>query len=466
MSNPVLYLLAVVAGLAASLHALLTKRDSRAAFGWIGFVLILPVFGPLIYLVFGINRLKEHAHRAYLSRLEADTTPSILTPTGTHLRPLSIVGERVTGRGLRSCDSVTLLEDGEALYPAMLEAIENAQSKVYLSSYIFDNDDTGQRFLGVLRLAQDRGVDVRIIIDGLGEYMSLPRIGRRMAALKLNFARFNPITLVPPALHINMRNHRKLLIVDGQVAFTGGQNIGNRHLDTGNARRRVKDLHFRFTGKVVDELERAFLYDWYYCIGRRKTEPFTPSNENRLQSPVWTRVVLDGPNEFIDRLNDLIVGVISAASQRVWIMTPYFLPGADIVAAVVGARLRGVDVKIVLPANNNIPPVHWAVQHTLGYYIDKDIEVYFQPGPFVHTKAIVIDANYSLVGSANLDARSLRLNFELGLEVFDPGLNRQLSAYFVERLGQSERVTAVHLQRRSTLARIRNAAVWLFSPYL
>jgi cardiolipin synthase len=459
-------MLVAAVGILAALHALLTKRDSRSAFGWIGFCLILPVVGPLIYVLFGINRLNERAHRTYISKLEADSTPSILAPAGTSLRPLSTVGERVTGKGLRACTSVDVLTNGEELYPAMLDAFAGATDKIYLSSYLFDNDTTGERFIEALCAAQARGVDVRIIIDALGEYMSLPRIGRKLRRCGLNFVRFNPITLIPPSLHINMRNHRKITIVDSRVAFTGGQNIGDRHLVNRPSGHRVQDLHFRLTGKVVDELERAFLHDWYYCIGRKKTEPFKPSNENLTESDIWTRVVMDGPNEYIDRLNDLIVGVTSTATRRVWIMTPYFLPGSDIVSALVGARLRGVDVKILLPSENNIFLVHWAMQNNLLYFMEKDIEIYFQPGPFVHTKILLIDDIYSLVGSANWDARSLRLNFELGLEVFDRGLNRHLATHFQNSLARATRVTSEQLAASTLPLRIRNALAWLFSPYL
>lgn len=462
-------LMVVVSGLSAALHALLTKRDSKSAFGWIAFCLILPLAGPLIYLMFGINRVNQRAHRAYLARLEIDQSPSILDPENIDLRPMSTVGERVTGKGLRAASSVTLLENGEQLYPEMLSAIDAATEQIHLASYIFDNDATGEKFVMALSRARERGVTVRIIVDGLGEYMGFPRarIGRKLKRAQLKFARFNPITLIPPSLHINMRNHRKILVVDGKVAFTGGQNIGDRQLsELDGQRNRVTDLHFRFTGKIVDELERAFLRDWYHAYEKKDIQPFQPINDNPESAAIWTRLVLDGPNEYLDRLNDLLVGIVSTASERAWIMTPYFLPGPDIVAALVGARLRGVDVRIVLPDCNNIFLVHWAHQHILPYYLEKDIAIYFQPAPFAHTKALIIDSNYSLIGSANLDARSLRLNFELGVEVFDPSLNSQLANHLRDKMALSRRLTEQQIKEIALPARIRNAIAWLFSPYL
>jgi len=462
-----LTLLIIATSIAAALHALLNNRDSKAAFAWVSFCLILPLAGPVIYLVFGINRLQQSALKAYFATLEAEKSPSIKEPDGADLRPLSLVGEKVTGKGLRACTSVAMLENGEALYPDMLQKIRNAKTKVFLSSYIFDNDSIGDEFVQELCKAKDRNVDVRVIIDGLGEYMSFPRMGRKLRNCGLNFARFNPISLLPPSIHINMRNHRKILIVDSAVAYTGGQNIGERHMaaKTGN-KHRVSDLHFRFTGKIVDELERAFLRDWYSCRNRREIISFNPANPNLQSADTWGRLVLDGPNEHLDRLNDLLVGIISAAKNRVWIMTPYFLPGQDIVAAILGARLRGIDVKILLPARNNIFLVHWAHQKILPYFLEKDIAVYFQPPPFIHTKALIIDENYSLIGSANMDARSLRLNFELGLEVFDKPLNQQLEAYFQEKITVAQQLNIDELKIVRLPQRIRNALAWLFSPYL
>ncbi|MEX2131393.1 MAG: phospholipase D-like domain-containing protein [Pseudohongiellaceae bacterium] len=451
----------------AVLHALLTKRDARAAFGWIAFCLFLPFFGPMTYLIFGINRIKHTAHKLYTVNIEADGTESVRDPGGTNLRPLSTVGENVTHKGLRSCDEVVVLENGESLYPAMLDAIRNANRKIYLSSYIIDNDSVGAEFTTALGDAQARGVDVRIIVDGLGEYMSWPRIGGTLRRKGLNFARFNPISVIPPALHVNMRNHRKIFVADGNVGFTGGQNIGTRHLLGDKSHTdHVSDLHFRFTGKIVDELERAFLSDWNYCRPDRGNSRFMPENENRTESEIWTRLVLDGPNEYLDRLNDLIVGVISAARSRVWIMTPYFLPGNDIVSALLGARLRGVDVKILLPVRSNIFLVNWATQNTLSYFIEKDIEIYHQPAPFAHAKVLLIDDHYALIGSANLDSRSLRLNFELGLEIFSSSVNIKLADYFLPRIQAATRVDLAQLRTISKLSRLRNALAWLFSPYL
>jgi len=166
------------------------------------------------------------------------------------------------------------------------------------------------------------------------------------------------------------------------------------------------------------ELEWAFWQDWHYCLGDDNAPPFTGCNPHDPDAQIWSRLVLDGPNKDIDKLNHLIVGVISAAREKVLIMTPYFLPTFDVIGALIAAHLRGVKVQILLPGHNNIKPVHWAMQNTLRQLLESDLDIRYQPAPFVHSKLLLVDDNYALVGSANIDPRSLRLNYELGLEIF------------------------------------------------
>jgi cardiolipin synthase len=457
----------LVISLLASAHALLNKRDSRAAFGWIAVCMSLPLGGPILYLIFGINRVNAAARRHYITKLPKDATGTFPTPSGTQFRPLSLVGENVVGKGLTACDEVLVLENGEALYPAMLEAIAQARHKVLLYTYLFDRDNTGAQFVDALCAARDRGLEVKVVIDGMGEWLSAGRIGPVLKRCGLEFTRFNPVTLYPPALNLNPRSPRKLLIIDNDFAFTGGANIGDRHLaGRTDSPHRVLDIHFRLRGRIVDELEWAFRRDWHYCKETRDLRPFTHTNPPRPDAPVWSRLVLDGPNKALDRLNDLMIGVISAAQQRVWIMTPYFLPGLDLIGALIGARLRGVDVQILLPGVNNIKPAHWASRNILRQVLANDIPIHYQPPPFIHSKLLLIDSNYSLIGSANMDPRSLRLNYELGVELFSAPVNAQLATYFEGRKALSHPVMEDEISKRPLLEQLRDSLAWLFSPYL
>lgn len=460
---PLLLLMAVL----AAGHALLNKRDPKSAFGWIALCIILPLAGPIIYLLFGINRVRTRSQREYLTKVSRDSLQTVPDPENTHFRPLSSVGESLTRKGLSSCSSLDILENGEQLYPAMLEAIRSARHRILLASYIFDNNKSGLMIADALAEAISRGVMVKVIIDGLGEYMSLPRIGRQLKRRGIEFVRFNPIKLIPPSLNINMRNHRKVLVIDGLTAFTGGQNIGDRHLAarTDNPGR-VLDIHFRLQGKIVDELEWAFWQDWYYCCKEQPLHSFRGTNINNPDARIWGRVVLDGPNKDLDKLSHLLLGVISAAKTRVLIMTPYFLPAFDVVGALIAAHLRGVQVQILLPGYNNIRIAHWAMQNTLRQLLDAGLDVRYQPPPFIHSKLLLIDDTYSLIGSANIDPRSLRLNYELGVELFSADVNAALSRYFEERAARASAISAEQLRKRNIPTRLRDSIFWLFSPYL
>jgi cardiolipin synthase len=468
--------LIVFTSILAASHALLSKRDSQSALGWVAFCLFMPLAGPIVYLLFGINRIQAKAKKLYENAPPEIDTANKVTPD-ERLPPFSVIGKSISNKNLSPCSSIEILENGDELYPKMLASICTAKYRIYLSSYIFQDDTSGQGFLKSLVDAQNRGVDVRIIIDGLGAILYPPRIDKKLRRANLNIRLFDPAKLIPPSLHLNMRNHRKLLIVDRKIGFTGGQNISDRHLVKMPEDEKTNlDLHFSFTGGLVIELENTFLKDWEKCSSHINQTPSDLAKElnpevipeviNHQPTPAWSRVILDGPNENLDRLNELLVGVFSMAQHRIWIMTPYFLPGHDLVGAMIAAKHRGVDVKILLPARTNLHITHWATQHSLQHIVARGLTVLLQPAPFVHTKAIIIDDSYSLVGSANLDPRSLRLNFELGVEIFSAEFNNRLSRYFENKLAKCEKLELQTLQNQSIEIRIRNAVAWLFSPYL
>lgn len=460
-------LLLLAVGLLTAGHALLNKRDPKAAFGWIALCIILPLGGPVLYYLFGINRVRTRARKDYDSKLNRDALSTICDPPGTDFRPLSTVGEVLTRKGLSACTQLDMLENGEQLYPAMLKAIASAQKRILLASYIFDHNTSGLQIADALAAAVKRGVEVKVIVDGLGEMMNFPRIGGALKSRNIAFARFNPLKLIPPSLNINLRSHRKMLIVDGKLAFTGGQNIGDRHLaDNQDNPGRVLDMHFCLQGEIVDDLEWAFWKDWYYCTNSKPPAAFEGSNVNALDAQVWSRLILDGPNKHIDKLNNLMLGVISAARSRVLIMTPYFLPTFDIIGALIAAHLRGVAIQILLPGHNNIAAAHWAMQNTLRQLLEAGLDIRYQPAPFVHSKLLLIDDSYTLIGSANIDPRSLRLNYELGVELFSRDVNDRIGAYYASKAERATPVTLEDLDRRSLPTRIRDSLAWLFSPYL
>lgn len=457
-----------------AVHALTTKRDSRAALGWVAVCLMFPFAGPVLYFFFGINRVRTRAQEMRARHLfsygevydpawVADDMPATDPPLASELGDVARLGSAVGRRALLEGNTVELLRAGEECYPAMLRAIDEAQRSLYLSTYIFETNETGRRFIEALAAATRRHVDVRVIIDGIGEMYSWPHAGRLLRSRGVRVVRFLPPKLFPPTLNINLRDHRKILVADGKVAFTGGMNIGDRHLADNQNPSRVIDAHFRLRGPIVGQIESVFFEDWYFLTGEL---PETKLDAPEVAGAALCRTIVDGPNEDMDKLQTILVGVVSLARRRLWIMTPYFLPPAGLVAAMQAAALRGVDVCVILPERNNLPYVAWATRNMLWELLQHGVRVCYQPGPFVHTKLLLMDDDYVQIGSANLDPRSLRLNFELVVEVFERAFAMTIAGELEDRRRASREVTLSELAARPLGERVRDASVWLFSPYL
>lgn len=467
-----LVLLHAVVGSITAVHALLYKREPSAALGWIAACLLIPLAGPIAYCFFGVNRVQTRAKR--LSQ-DAPGYPRIEPgrPRSEAVEKSAPVDSRFTGLArisdalgrfpLVAGNDLEVLHGGDQAYPAMVAAMDDARHHILLSSYIFETNESGIGFIDAAERAIRRGIDVRILIDGFGEWYSLPRASRLLRERGVPVARFLPPTLLPPTLHVNLRNHRKILVVDGDVAFTGGMNIGDRHVSAGaQGRARVIDVHFRLRGPVVRQIQRVFADDWTFVTGGG-SDLYVPAPATR--GTATCRAVTSGPDEALGALAMILVDAISAARRRVSLMTPYFLPSREIIVALQAAALRGIEVSVVLPSKNNLPFVHWATRNMLPSLLEHGVGVYYQPPPFVHSKLFMIDDGYAQIGSANIDPRSLRLNFELAVEVFDEAFSGALAAHFNEVRARSRRLTMDDLEKRAPLAKFRDAVAWLFSPY-
>ncbi|MCK9273837.1 MAG: cardiolipin synthase [Syntrophales bacterium] len=460
----------VITALSAG-HALLSKRDPKAALGWIALCFIVPFIGPFIYFLFGINRVRTRAKKlkGYLQEADMDHRGRkiIRTPLNSEFVPygreLVNISDVVAVRPLLSGNTVDILHNGEEAFPAMLRAIENARKSVYLSTYIFETNETGRRFINALGNASLRGVDVKVIIDGIGELYSFPRAGTLLKKQGVDIARFLPPKLFPPTFHINLRNHRKILLAD-EIGFTGGMNIGDRHLaNRTENQNRVVDIHFRLSGPVVEQIGKVFWEDWQFVTGRyEKQIPYS----SRAEGSAACRVITEGPNEDLDKLSMILIGGVSSAKSKIIIMTPYFIPPRGLLAALQAAALKGVEVIVVLPEKNNLSLVHWATRNLLWELLERGVKIYYQPAPFVHTKLFMIDDTYINIGSANIDPRSLRLNFELAVEVYDTLLSRELNTHIEKVLERSRLLTLEEVDGRSLPVKVRDALAWLLSPYL
>ena len=264
---------------------------------------------------------------------------------------------------------------------------------------------------------------------------------------------------------INLRNHRKILVVDGAIGFTGGMNIRQGNVLADKPKSPVQDLHFRVEGPVVTQLQEAFANDWAFCTREmlNGSEWFPELAES---DGVIARVITDGPDADFEKLRWTLLAALAEAQTSVQIVTPYFLPDPALITALNLAALRGVRVDIILPAKNNLPFVHWASRAMWWQVLERGCHVWLTPPPFDHSKLMIVDGHWVLLGSANWDARSLRLNFELNVECYGREFAQRMESVIEQKLHHAREVTLAEADGRTLPAKLRDAIARLFSPYL
>lgn len=475
-------LIAVVVFLVAALasgHAVLFKRDSRSAVAWVGLIWLVPLIGSTLYFLLGINRIRRQAYKVQLERpqlptLAARVAPSEpeelkekVSPRVEHLEGLARVGGEVSSLPVEAGNCIKPLYGGDEAYPQMLRAIENATQSISLLTYIFDNDRAGHLFAEALIRARRRGIEVRVLIDAVGARYTWPPIHRYLNRNGVPCARFLP-SLMPALLpYLNLRNHRKIMVVDGKVGFTGGMNIREGCMLSLDPKpsHPLMDLHFEIKGPVVAHLQETFVDDWAFASGEiLQGERWFPKLE--VCGPVLARGIAAGPDEDFEALRWVLSAAVSAARKSIRIVTPYFLPDSPLIRDLNLAALRGVEVDVVIPAKGNLSLVQWAASAQLWQILQHGCRVYFSPAPFDHSKLMVVDRAWALFGSANWDPRSLRLNFEFNVESYNEGLAEKLDDFIQSRIAVSEEVSERDLNRRPLPVRLRDGVARLFLPYL
>jgi cardiolipin synthase len=457
----------LVAALLASGHAVIYKREARSAALWAIVIWVMPALGPILYLLMGVNRVQRRAARmrADMVRHRADPQPVPGEPTGTHLAPLARMLNNVMERPLLAGNSVEVLVDGVQAYPAMLQAIESAQSSIMLASYIFHGDGIGAQFVDALARAKARGVAVRVLVDDVDVRFTRHSAYKPLKRAGVPLGVFNP-PFVPARINaVHLRNHRKILVVDRTVGFTGGMNIDRRYWNPEAPESASRDLHFRLRGPVVMQLAEVFADDWQF------------STDEALRGALWfgpvepagavlARCIDDGPDESGEPLRWSMVAGLNQAQRSVRILTPYFVPDSALITTLDVAAMRGIEVDIVLPSTSDLPHVHWAAWGQLWQVLERGCRVWSSPGPFDHSKLMVVDGAWTLLGSANWDSRSLRLNFELNVECYSVELGAHMEGLVQARINAARQVTMDEVNARSLPVKLRDGTARLFAPYL
>ena len=466
----------IAAMIGTAVHVIHCKRDVRAAVGWLGLVWFAPVLGILLYWVFGINRIKRKAQNIFSSSQPGETPSTLRAMLPEHLpdqlgqdwedlSQLASLSERITSQPLIGGNRISPLVDGDQAYPAMLKVIQEARHSIALSTYIFDNEVWAERVSKALGQAAARGLSVRVLIDDIGARYSFPSICRVLKREGVTVARFMRSLKPWRFRYYNLRNHRKILVADGKIGFTGGMNIRAGNVLAEKPNHPIQDLHFRLDGPIVAEIQQIFADDWAFTSGETLAGPkwFPIIGET---GQAVARGIADGPDEDYDKLRSVLLGALSCAKRSIFIACPYFLPDKELTTGLRIAAMKGVRVKILLPEKNNLKMVHWAAWAGLDELMQAGCDIILTPEPFDHSKAMLVDDMWVLLGSANWDARSLQLNFEHNVEVYDRELAESVGRILAEKAATGREISVLEMQAQPFLTRLRNQVFRLFSPYL
>jgi cardiolipin synthase len=444
----------------------LQKREPVATLSWLLGLAALPYLGFLIYYVFGPQKIKRHRLRRGRSRVGLPTSEAQAGEGGEALE-LQRLAQATTGLRATTATTAQLLVDGAATYDALLADIRNAEHHIHLEYYIYSADRSGTAVRDALVERARAGVQVRLLLDAVGSSDTPRRFFAPLLAAGGELAWFHPMHFgrIWQRPWLNLRSHRKIVVVDSRVGFTGGINI----TDTEDERLRAdayRDLHLRLEGDAVRALQLVFVEDWAYATSTRDfigeiARTLPPSQTG----PIAAQVLTSGPDSSWEAIHRLHVGAIHAARQRVWLVTPYFVPGEAAMMALTSAALSGLDVRLLVPRASDSKMVTFAARSYFDELIAAGVKVYEYGPRLLHTKALLVDEELAIIGSANFDSRSFRLNFEVSMLFRDSGIGAAL-AQLIE--GEFAHAPRVRPERARPLWRMRlpEALARLLSPLL
>ena len=439
------------------------RREPAVTLAWLLGLLLLPAIGVVLFWIFGrgaVRRTARPRKRLLEERRIAEHAPA---PSGIPelLRPLARAAWVAGNAAVTGGNRVEVLINAAEAYPSKLQAIEGARRSIDAAYYVFRPDGTGRRFRDALTAAARRGVDVRLLLDGVGSagLGAFLRPLRAAGASCRTFLPFNPIR----AWTLNLRNHRKILAVDGEVGFTGGLNIGDEYLGASSRFGAWRDTQLRLEGPAASALEQIFSDDWAYTTGE---QPRAPIAAAAASGSSFVQVLPSGPEDRAEAIYQVYFAAISIARSTLDLTTPYFIPDRAIAVALVSAALRGVRVRLLMPFHNNQRLTALAGRSYFDELLDAGVEIYLYTPGMIHAKTMVIDRAWASVGTANMDVRSFRLNFEVnGLLYGGPEVER-LSEAFERDLAVGQRLDPAHFRARSLWRRAAEGGARLLSPLL
>ena len=466
--------------IAVCLRVIYETRSATKTMAYLLLILFIPVGGVIFYVLFGINFWKSKLYsrkskddEKMLNRLKKEMevymkeTISPLDLSVENNRELAVMVEKELRSPLTRRNKVKLLLNGEEKFPEVIEAIGNAKHHIHIEYYIYEQDEIGKQILELLILKAKEGVKVRFIYDDFGSPTIKKKTEERMRKVGIEIYPFQKVHFYLLANRLNYRNHRKIIVIDGQIGFTGGINVSDKYINNGSQKLFWRDTHLRIDGPGVFYLQYLFLTDWNFCSGRvlapEKLHFSVPAD---CKDDCFLQVAASGPDSAQPSILFSLLQAIYLARKEILITTPYFIPGDSILQALRIAALSGLSVKLLVPGVADSRLVNAASK---SYYEDllcAGVEIYMYQKGFVHAKTLVADGILSIIGTANMDLRSFELNFEVNVMLYDRKFSQQLRTVFFKDLEDAEKIDRDAWCQRPAYKQLPERVARLFSHVL
>lgn len=491
-------LLHIASFLLVCTHCLRHRRGAAATILWICVAWSFPIIGPLLYLSFGITRIpdkgfkKHSSNQKLLARrksLEAKSKEtddekapsplaywqavhdaSLIEPDSEWSRNLNhAMNSILPDHPLLSGNSIIPLVDGDTAFPAMRKAIRNAKHHIHLQSFIFANDVIGKNFMELLAEKAKEGIQIRMMYDRFGStYAVLGGLFRKYKNIpNFQLAGWTQANILKRQFQINLRNHRKIMVIDGKIGFMGGMNMSVKNI-SGKGFQPIRDYHFQIEGAIIQELQYSFMKDWHFITNEDPANILTEIYFPHIESTgnAMMRMVNSGPTKDLATIRDTLFMAFTQARKQIIAVTPYLVPTPEIIQALRSAAMRGVDVQLIVPQKNNHLYAGLAGRSLYTELLTSGIRIFERYPPFIHAKAIIIDDEFSLIGTANLDVRSLHLNYESNLAIYDDNFTNKLKEILLDDQVQSEEIILDNWLRRPLRTQMLENLAHLMMPML
>ncbi|WP_026559681.1 cardiolipin synthase [Bacillus sp. J37] len=456
------------------------RRDASSSWAWLLVLFFIPLLGFLLYLLFGQNlsryrmfqwedRKKLGIDKLLATQLEEIRNNSFVFKSEIAKKYKQMINMHVLNNDalLTDDNDVEIFTDGNEKFETLLKDIEQAKHHIHLQYYILKKDELGKRLVTALTKKAEQGVKVRVLYDDLGSRSLRPRFFKDLRKAEGEVEVFFPSKLRWINLRLNYRNHRKLVIIDGSIGYVGGFNVGDEYLGLDPSFGYWRDTHLKIQGTAVHAIQARFILDWNQATEKRVisySPELFPEQPKTGDSSI--QIVTSGPDSEWEQIKNGYMKMISSASESIYIQTPYFIPDASILDALKIACLSGVEVKLMIPDKPDHPFVYWATLSYASELLKSGANIYIYENGFIHAKTIVVDHEIASVGTANIDMRSFRLNFEVNAFLYDVEIATKLYESFIEDMEKSRQLTIEAYVQRSRTIRFKESVSRLLSPIL